>query len=504
MLPALSVPPGQAQEPSAPAKAVEQNRQTLSVKECLTIAMEKNHSRPASRFAVAIAEAQHRQALAAYWPQVTAKGGVERMEHAPEFAYPATDMYIPSETITTPASQATVTVPANSFGPGAPPVTLQLPVAVPSQSITTPAQLFPVPEQNVKLMDPTTSSVEGDVKWLLWDGGMRRGYSEQALGAEDAARSDVHRTDLELSDSVTRLYYGAVLARQLHELGSDTLERMETTLKMTESLYQNGSGTVTKADYLDNKVMVEVIRSTVANLEANESTAEAALAFTMGLSWNSSVEPVDTEIPYDASEVKLDDLVATAYEFNPDWEKLSAGLRALDGERRTAESGHYPKLALTGSLHRYWNSYDGGLSNSSNLQGWTVGAGVEIPVFDGFLTSGKVAEAQAKINQLKEQRMVLKEGIGLELRQLFMQLNASEKTFAAMRDAMTAAVDEEDVCTRGYAAGLLTTEKVIRSQLQRALVASAYYKTVYDHRTLQSQIDLTVGKQVQEEINNPR
>jgi outer membrane protein TolC len=273
---------------------------------------------------------------------------------------------------------------------------------------------------------------------------------------------------------------------------------------MTESLYQNGSGTVTKADYLDNKVMVEVIRSTVANLEANESTAEAALAFTMGLSWNSSVEPVDTEIPYDASEVKLDDLVATAYEFNPDWEKLSAGLRALDGERRTAESGHYPKLALTGSLHRYWNSYDGGLSNSSNLQGWTVGAGVEIPVFDGFLTSGKVAEAQAKINQLKEQRMVLKEGIGLELRQLFMQLNASEKTFAAMRDAMTAAVDEEDVCTRGYAAGLLTTEKVIRSQLQRALVASAYYKTVYDHRTLQSQIDLTVGKQVQEEINNPR
>lgn len=462
--------------------------------------MEKNHSRPASRFAIAIAEAQHRQALAAYWPQINAKVGVEQMEHAPAFVYPATQMYIPAQTITTPAGEATVTIPANAFGPGAPPVNVQLPVAFPSQTITTQSQVFPVPAQNVKLMNPTTTSVSGDLKWLLWDGGMRRGYSDQALGAEDAAKADAHRTDLDLTDSVTRLYYGAVLARQLHDLGDDTLARMETTLKMTESLYKDGTGTVTKADYLENKVMVDVIRSMVANLEENEAAAEAALAYTMGLSWNSTVIPADREIPYGASTSKLDDLVATAYEFNPDWEKLAAGLRALEGERKTAESGHAPKLALTGSLHRYWNSYGTGLAVSPNLQGWTVGAGVEIPIFDGQLTSAKVAEAQARINQLKEQKLVLKEGIGLQLRELFLQLESSEKSCADLQEAMTAAADDEDVTTRGYASGLLATEKVIRAQMQNALVSSAYYKAVYDHRALQSQIDLLVGHQVQEEI----
>ncbi len=466
--------------------------------------MEKNHSRPASRFAIAIAEAQHRQALAAYWPQISAKAGVEQMEHAPAFVYPATEMYIPSQTITTPAGQATVTIPANAFGPGAPPVSVQLPVAFPSQTITTPAQEFAVPAQNVKLMNPTTTTVEGDLKWLLWDGGMRRGFTDQALGAEDAAKAEAHRTDLELTDSVTRLYYGAVLAKQLHALGSDTLARMETTLNVTENLYKDGTGTVTKADYLDNQVMVDVIRSVVANLEENEEATEAALAYTMGLPWSASVEPADGEIPFDPSTVKLDDLVATAYEFNPDWEKLSAGLRALEGERKTAESGHYPRLALTGSLHRYWNTYGAGLAVSPNLQGWTVGAGVEIPIFDGLLTSAKVAEAQAKINQLKDQRLELKEGIGLQLRQLFLELDASEKSCAEMRDAMTAATDDEDVTTRGYANGLLTTEKMIRTQMQRAVVSSAYYKAVYDHRALQSQIDTTVGRQVQEEINNAR
>ena len=490
---------GPAQAPPAyPA------RQSLTLDQCLHIAMQRNHTRPASQFAVAVAEAEHRQALAAYWPQITAQGGVEQMEHAPLFVYPATQMYIPAQTITTPAGQATVTIPANAFGPGAPPVNVQLPVSFPGQTINTQAQLFPVPAQNVKLMDTTTESLEGDLKWLLWDGGMRRGLSEQALGAVNAAQADARRTDLEVAGSVTRLYYGAVLARQLHALGDDTLARMEVTLRLTESLYKDGTGTVTKADYLDSKVMVESIRAMVASLAQNEAAAQAALAYTMGLSWNASVEPADAEVPYAPSTASLDDLVSTAYQFNPDWERLKAGLRALEGQRTEAESGYAPRLALTGALHRYWNSYGAGLAVSPNLQGWKVGAGVEIPIFDGFLTRAKVAEAQARINRLEQQKLVLKEGIGLQLRELFLQLKASEEAYTATRDAMQAAQDDSDLTTRGYGQGLLTTEKVIRAQIQQALVSSAYYRAVYEHRALESQIDQTVGREVEDALNTAR
>jgi len=167
--------------------------------------------------------------------------------------------------------------------------------------VSTGTQNFPIPAQNVKLFNPTTESIEGNFTWLLLDGGTRRGYREQASGAVDAAKADLHRTDLELSDSVVRLYYGAVLAHQLRRLGDDTLARMEATLLVTESLYKEGSGTVTKADYLDITVMVDSVRSIVAPLEKNEALAEAALAYTIGLSWKSSVEPRDEEVPYQAS-----------------------------------------------------------------------------------------------------------------------------------------------------------------------------------------------------------
>jgi outer membrane protein len=480
-------------------------RQTWSLKECLRIAMEKNHSRPASQFAVAMAEAQHRQALAGYWPQLTVNGGVTRIDKPYNFVFPASQMYIPSQQVTIPGGTATVTIPANAFGPGFPPTNVQLPVAYPGQQITTHPQQFPIPAQDVKLMDPTISSVEGDFKWLLSDGGMRRGYSEQALGALGVAKAEARRTDLELADSVVRLYYGAVLARQLGQLGRDTQERMEATLRITESLYKEGAaGTVTKADYLDNKVMVETVRSMVAPLEKNEASAKAALAYTMGLPWNETVEPADTEVPYVAYDGKLDELVTTAYEFNPDWAKIDAGLRALEGEQTTAMSGHYPKIALTGDLHRWWNSYDGGISTTQNRAGWAVGSGIEIPVFDGFLTTAKVAEARARINKLKEEKLLLKEGIGLQVRDLFLGLQASEKVYHASLEALTAARDDRDLTSRAYETGLLATERVIRVQLQEALVTAGYFRAVYEHRALQSQIDLIVGQAIQVELSGTR
>lgn len=486
------------------AQALPADRQVLSLSDCIRLAMEKNHTRPASQFAVAMAEAQHRQALAAYWPQVNAKGGMDEMNASPNFIYPASTMYVPAQSVNIPGGTATVAIPANAFGPGLPPVAIQMPVSFPGQTVNTSAQMFPIPAQNVKLMSPLTESVSADFKWLLVDGGMRRGYKEQSLGALDVAHAEVRRTDLELRENVVRLYYGAVLARQLHRLGQDTLERMEATQAMTESLYKEGTGTVNKADFLDNKVMTETVRSIVAPLEANESMAEAALAYTIGLSWKSTVVPSDESLPYETYRGNLNDLVSTAYEFNPDWAEIEAGLRALEGERITAASGYSPRVGLKGELHRMWNSYDGGLSTSNNRNGWSVDFGVEIPIFNGFLTQAKVAEARARINQLKEKKILLSEGIGLQIRSMFIEMGSSEKVVEATQDAAITAKDDTELTLRGYQSGLVTTEKVIRAQLQEALVTAAHDKAVYDHLALQTRIELVVGKSVQAELTATR
>ena len=133
-----------------------------------------------------------------------------------------------------------LTVPAGVLGPTA----IQLPVAVPAQTVTTQGQLFPVPAQDIKLMDPNSFAATLDVKWLLFDGGMRSGLRQQTEAQVAAMKEAARRTDLEIADSVRRMYHGSVLARQLHQLGDDTLARMEATLNLTETMYKEGGGKV--------------------------------------------------------------------------------------------------------------------------------------------------------------------------------------------------------------------------------------------------------------------
>ena len=205
----------------------------MTLDDCMNVAMQGNHSRRASKFAVAVAEAQHRQALAGYWPQISGKAGYERMDQSPDFLFPATTQAVPAQSIHVPAGSALVTVPAGILGPSA----VQLPVSTPAQTIGVAASRVPVAAEDVKLMDPDSVTGCLDFTWLLFDGGMRKGYREQTAGLVDAMRAEARRTDLEIADSVKRYYYGAVLARQIHQVGSDTLARMEATLNLTETMY---------------------------------------------------------------------------------------------------------------------------------------------------------------------------------------------------------------------------------------------------------------------------
>jgi len=394
-----------------------------------------------------------------------------------------------------------VTIPAGAFGPGSPPSTIQLPVGYPGQTVNTPAQNFPIPEQNVKVLDNDLVSGSIDLKWLLFDGGMRKGLREQSGGQLEMMRQEARRTDLEIIDSVKRFYWGAVLAAQLYQLGEDTLSRMEVTLRLTESLYKEGSGKVTKADYLDNEVMVESVRAMVAHLEKNEKMAQAALANTMGLPWNINVKPSAEEIPFQPYRGNLEELVGTSYEFSPDWEKLEAGLQAAEGAITAAKSEYYPKVALTGELHGWWNDcFREGIATPQNRNGWIAGFMVELPLFNGFLTQNKVSEARARLKQLKETQILLREGLGLQIKDLVLGLDAAQKADQATSRAMKAAQDNRDLNTRAYENGLVETDKVIRAQLVEALMSAQHYAARYQYTALLSQLDLVVGTEVMQKL----
>ena len=451
----------------------------LTLKDCIDIAQGKNHSRGVSRFSLEIAEAQHRQALSGYWPQIGVKAAYSIMDHDPNFVFPAKSMQIPASTIlaTTP------------LGP--------MPISVPASSIT-------IPEQNIKLMDKKNFYATLNANLPLYTGGQVSSLVRQAKQGMVAAREEARRTDLQITFDITRYYYGAVLAGELLQIGTDTLARMEVTLELTEKLYTQGSGRVKKTDYLRNKTVVEALRSAVRALEANEQLAKAALANSMGIPWDTPIDLVLRELPFTPARSDLKDLVSEAYLFNPDWASLDAGLAAAEAKIDEAESGHLPKIGLFGSFTRIENPYDGGIVTNENKTSWTIGVGIELPIFNGLRTVNEVREARARLGKLKEQQILLKEGIALQVKYIFIQMMSAQQQKGYSEAAAASAEENRALNERAYQEEMVETKDVIEAQLIESLMKAQYRKSLFDNIEARANLDFVVGTEVTDLFNGAR
>jgi outer membrane protein len=295
---------------------------------------------------------------------------------------------------------------------------------------------------------------------------------------------------------VRRMYYGAVLSHELLQISRDALARMEVTLELTENLYTKGSGRVKKTDFLRNKTVVEGLRSAVAQLEANEKLAKAALTNTMGLDWDTPIEVSESQLPFVTYQADLKELVRNAYLFNPDWARIEAGLKAAGAKIDEATSGHFPKVALFGNLTHIENSYDKGIVTPTNKDSWTIGVGLELPLFSGFRTTYEVKEAHARLERLREQKVLLREGIALQVKHLFITMMSAQDQKKASGEAAKAAEENRDLNERAYQEELVETKDVIEAQLIESFMKAQYQKALYDHIEAQAHLDLIVGREV--------
>jgi outer membrane protein len=451
----------------------------LALKDCLDIALGKSHYRGVSRFSLEIAEAQHRQALSGHWPQISNRAAYSIMDEDPNFVFPAKSFQMPASTViaSTPMGDIPISVPASTYK---------------------------IPEQKVKLMDKKNFYTTLSATIPLYTGGQVSAIVKQTEQGIKAAKEEARRTDLQITHDVTRYYYGTVLARELVQIARDSLARMEVTLELTEKLYTQGSGRVKKTDYLRNKTVVEWLRSTLKELEGREQLAKAALTNAMGFHWDAPVEPSAREIPFTSAKAELKDLVSEAYLFNPDWATLDAGLMAAEAKIKEAGSGHLPKIGLFGNFTHIENSYDQGIVSKENTNSWNVGIGIEIPLFNGLRTVNEVREMRARLGKLKEQQVLLKEGIALQVKHVFIQMMSAQEQKSSTEAAALSAEENRALNERAYQEELVETKDVIEAQLIESLMKAQYQKSLYDNVEARASLAFIVGREITEMIQASR
>lgn len=129
---------------------------------------------------------------------------------------------------------------------------------------------------------------------------------------------------------------------------------------------------------------------------------------------------------------------------------------------------------------------------------------MELPIFDGFRTTNQVNEARARLARLREQQVLLREGLALQVKHALIQMQSSAAQQRANAEAVRASEENRDLHERAYQEELVETKDVIESQLIESFIKAQHLKSLYDHVEAQARLDFVVGQEVTKRLVQPR
>jgi outer membrane protein TolC len=174
------------------------------------------------------------------------------------------------------------------------------------------------------------------------------------------------------------------------------------------------------------------------------------------------------------------------------------GLSAAEAGVDKAKAGHLPVVVLFGSLDRLDNSYHEGLISDQNRHSWTLGLRVQVPIFNGFRVQNEIREAQARKEKLGLERQILLEGLGLQVKNAFLEIARAIQQTKATGESLTLARENRELHERAYQEELVDTKEVIEAQLTELFIRSQHQKARYDAQIYQSQLDNLIGQTLSE------
>jgi outer membrane protein TolC len=285
---------------------------------------------------------------------------------------------------------------------------------------------------------------------------------------------------------VVAAYHDIQLAEELSRLAQEN--RAQKQRHLDEAKRKFSAGVATDYDVLAAEVASENTQPEVIRSGNSARMARERLRFLLYM----GTEEVDVTGTLDAPAAErtlpasFEEAVQIAGKRRPELSDLRLRI-GLYGELVTiAAADNKPRLDLRGGAGWHWaHLNDPGPALEANGAAWNVGLFMTFPFFDGFRTSGKVAQARSDLRTKQIEETKLLEAIALEVRQAeFSYREASE-----IRKALSGTVKQAErlvqMAEKGYEFGVKIRLEVDDAQLNLLQARSNLARAQRDYRVAQ-------------------
>ncbi len=300
----------------------------------------------------------------------------------------------------------------------------------------------------------------------------------------DSANSDLETTKVQIILNVKQAYYGVLQAARNRDVAEESTRQYQQHLEQARGFFDVG----TKPRY--DVITAEV---NLSNAQLNLITADNALKIArvnlnnaMGVP-DAPAYTIGDTLAFNKYELTLDAALARAMVNRPDIRSLILRRQAAEENVSLARTGFYP--ALTGNAAYNWAGTSFPLES-----GWNIGVALSVPIFNGFLTTHQVEEAEANLNVARANEEILRQSVVLDVQQSYLNMKQYEDSIATADLAVRQATENLDIANGRYAAGVGNPIEVTDAQLTYSNAKLAYIQALTNYNVAHASLLKAMGE----------
>ncbi len=402
-------------------------QQKISLQEAMRLALENNPAVKAAKSQVDIAKAKTMQAKSTFYPQASFLSKYFYTNNLPGM-YPLAGVSVPVLNNGTPTGDNIIMHPMAPY----------------------PNRSRDVMQMNLNIVYP------------IYAGQKRLNAVKSTEKLKAAYNRQLQQAREELKLKVKTAYYNNLFLLDVINVYNLVLRQLNQHLQLAKAAYKEGVRS--EFDVLNFESKIEEFKHRLVEMEGNKRIAETALKNLLALPDSSNFDVEGNLKSYiqttPVPTVSLSDI----QNGNNKVKSLQHMKEALKEKEKIEAAGNLPTLFAFGNYH-ILHGMDFPPFDKTWRNGYAVGVGLKINLFDGNRTKGKVEEVKATMDKIKNYQ----KGLNLQLRFLFNKtiedIQSLKAQQVASEDHLKVAEKAYEIAGVAYKNGVLTNIELNDAQL---------------------------------------
>jgi len=322
---------------------------------------------------------------------------------------------------------------------------------------------------------------------LLYDFGKTSSNISASKYALQAKEMEALRARNYTAFDFTLAYLDLLESEKLLTVTAEEVKRYEAHRKDTEARYK--AGVITRNELLQADVTLSDSLQRLLTAENSRSLKASRINSLVQKPLNDEVRP--EEIQSDpAAGMSLDDAWAVAEAENPEIKDLEALIRAKEEGLSSIKSEFLPSIYVSGGYEYLENQY---MVHQDN---WSFIAGVNLNLFAGGASNGKIRMAAGELKALRMTRDKLLDAVRLEVKRAYLDIQSSVRKIEVTRTAVAQAEENLRLQKLRYREGVGTTTEVLDAVTLLTTAETNSWKALYGLKRAEAGLLYAMGREL--------